>query len=199
MGKCSSHLDCLDSSDDMYHPDLKFCHKTEGTEHEWLVDHGYTDGVCLRCPSSGTTESCDTCRNLGVDGTCGYCDACSLGDRGDPCSKDADCGPYAPICSGWPAQTCKTCSEVSWEACRNKLGNSSPMLLTPEHAFSAQQVVIMVLVIINLLTVCGVICKCLRSRCGAVRRDQKYQVISMDKAVAEESQSENAVFEADTI
>jgi len=57
----------------------------------------------------------------------------------------------------------------------------------------------MVLVVLNLLTVFGVIVACLRSRCGGSRRGPKYEVVSMGKALAEESESEKEQFKKEAI
>ena len=59
--------------------------------------------------------------------------------------------------------------------------------------------VIMLLLFLNMLTVFAVICKCVRGRCGKARNGQKYQVVTMDKAMAAESDSEEERFKNEAI
>ena len=70
-------------------------------------------------------------------------------------------------------------------------GNATPGLWDMEYTLSGQDMVIMLLVFFNMLTIFAVIYSCVRSRCGKARREQKYQVVSMDQAMAVESESDS--------
>jgi len=57
---------------------------------------------------------------------------------------------------------------------------ASAGIFDSEYTISAQDMVIMVLLVLNLVTMFAIFCHCLRSRNGGVaRRSGKYQVVSM--------------------
>merc|ERR1711902_232290 len=103
----------------------------------------------------------------GFSGRCKECsECCNCNDNTCLNGIDNTCGSCG---DGYPSQTDDVCT-----------GISSSGLWDTEYTLSGQDLVIMVLVILNLLTVFGVICRCLRSRSGGVaRRNKKHQVVSM--------------------
>merc|ERR1712156_28030 len=116
------------------------------------------------------------------------------------CRSESDCN----VC-GQPGQSCCPTNfpfyqfKLCQESCSGDAGIGSPRVLNTEYIYSGQQLVIIVLAALSLLTIFGVICNCLRSRCGVMRHEQKYQAVSMDRTVAEESESEQVGFKDEAI
>lgn len=118
------------------------------------------------------------------------------------CWSDSDCNvcgqaaqSCCPVDIPYSAKHLKLCQE----SCSGDAGIGSPRVLNTEYIYSGQQLVIIVLAALSLLTIFGVICNCLRSRCGVMRHEQKYQAVSMDRTVAEESESEQVGFKDEAI
>lgn len=90
---------------------------------------------------------------------------------------------------------------LSWGCDATHHDSGSATIWNTEFTLSAQNVVIMVLVILNFLTIFGVICNCLQSRVGGVvRRVNKYQVVSMNNVMAEDSNcDERELFENNAV
>jgi len=87
------------------------------------------------------------------------------------CTSDADCCDASGglLCDHL---VCNRAGECYWM--------SSAGIFDSEYTFSVKDMVIMVLVVLNLVTMFAIFCTCLRSRNGGVaRRSGKYQVVSM--------------------
>jgi len=91
------------------------------------------------------------------------------------CIYDSDCCDRTElgdaVCTN---VVCNRAGECYWGSL------SSAGIFDSEYTFSVKDMVIMVLVVLNLVTMFAIFCTCLRSRNGGVaRRSGKYQVVSM--------------------
>jgi len=200
---CDSHYDCLSRS--------KRCYDFSARQQKFCYA-----GTCAKC------SECHYCSD-GIDNTCGTgCQGNGYPTReSGPCVKGtgacnshSECGSSAPFCYEGrcaPCSECHYCHDGIDDTCgpcgdgyptrENKVctGNAPAGPWNMEYTLSGQDMVIMLLVFFNMLTVFAVIFGCVRSRCGKARRGQKYQVVSMDKAMAAESDSEKALFKKEAI
>jgi len=148
------------------------------------------------CTSTSCTSTCVPC-DSNYDCTSRYWDCYDYRLSRYQFCKNGECAPCDECdkCSDATEGTCgPTCS---WKQCS---GDASPGLWNNmEYTLSGQDMVIVLLVFFNMLTVFAVIFGCVRSRWGKTRNWQKYQVVTMDKAMAAESDSEQERFKNEAI
>jgi len=97
------------------------------------------------------------------------------------CTYDADCCNQLKNMGGafWDILEL-SCDGILCNRAGECVSSGSAGIFNSEYTFSAKDMVIMVLLVLNLVTMFAIFCHCLRSRNGGVaRRSGKYQVVSM--------------------
>lgn len=190
---CESHFDCTRRATDCY----------AYGEDKYQFCYAGTCAPCSECHvcSDGIDNTCGTvCTGIGYpsqeSGTCekgtGACNSHSECAGSTPFCYEGRCAPCSEChhCHDGIDDTCGPCGSGYPTDGATCSGNAPAGPWNMEYTLSGQDMVIMLLVFFNMLTVFAVICNCVRSRCGKARNGQKYQVVTMDKAMAAESDSE---------